>query len=292
MAAMQTRRYVPYLFLSPALIFGAIFFLLPLGLALYLTFTNFQAFAPHHAVGLLNYKYLLTRDPLFLQTMRNTAVFAVGALGIGIPVSLLVAYTISKSKHRAFWRSIYWLPMATNVVAVAFAWKFMLDGATGLVNRVLDLFHLPGPGWLVDPKFAMFSVILVFVWMTLGSNMLLLSAGMEGIDESAYEAARIDGANTWQIFTRVAIPLLKPTLLFVMTTDLIICLSSFPLMLVLTEGGPAQSTTVTALYMYQMAFANLRLGRASAAAFILFLLIFAVTMAQLRLFRRGAMEGY
>lgn len=289
---MQTRRLTPYLFLSPALLFGLIFFLLPLALALYLTFTNFQAFAPYHAVGFLNYKYLLTRDPLFLQTMRNTAVFAIGALGIGIPVSLLVAYTISKSHHRAFWRAIYWLPMATNVVAVAFAWKFMLDGATGLVNRVLDLFGLPGPGWLIDPKFAMFSVILVFVWMTLGSNVLLLSAGMEGIDETVYEAARIDGATTFQLFRQVAIPLLKPTLLFVMTTDLIICLSSFPLMLVLTDGGPAQSTTVTALYMYQMAFANLRLGRASAAAFILFLLIFAVTMAQLRMFRRGGMEAY
>ena len=285
------RQWIPYLFLSPALLFGFVFFLLPLGLALYLTFTNFQAFAPHHTVGLQNYKYLLTRDPFFLQTMRNTAVFAVGSLSLGIPLSLLVAYTISRSRHRTFWRSIYWLPMATNVVAVAFAWKFLLDGSTGLVNRVLDLFGLPGPGWLTDPKFAMLSVILVFVWMTLGSNILLLSAGMEGIDESAFEAARMDGANTYQLFTRIALPLLKPTLLFVMTTDLIICLSSFPLMLVLTEGGPAQTTTVTALYMYQMAFANLRLGRASAAAFILFLLIFVVTMVQMRMFQRGGMEA-
>ena len=122
--------------------------------------------------------------------------------------------------------------------------------------------------------------------------MLLLSAGLESLDESTFEAARIDGANAVQIFTQIALPLLRPTLLFVMTTDLIISLSSFPLMLVLTEGGPAQSTTVTALYMYQMAFTDLRLGRASAAAFILFLLIFAITMLQLRLFRRGGLESY
>lgn len=286
------HRYIPYIFLSPAFLFASIFFVLPLGLALYLTFTNFQAFAPHHFIGLRNYEYLLARDPFFFQTMRNTGIFAVGSLAIGIPLSLVMAYTISKSRFKAFWRSIFWLPMATNVVAVAFEWKFLLDGSTGLVNRVLDIFGLPGPGWLSNPKLAMLSVILVFVWMTLGSNMLLLSAGLEGLDESAFEAARIDGASTFSLFLRIVLPLLKPTLLFVVTTDLIICLSSFPLMLVLTEGGPAQSTTVTALYMYQMAFANLRLGRASAAAFILFLLIFAVTIVQMRMFRHGGLETY
>ncbi len=284
--------YAPYLFLSPALIFAVLFFIFPLALALGLAFTNFQAFAPHHFVGIRNYQYLLTRDPFFLDTLKNTAIFAAGSLSLGIPLSLLVAYTISKSRFKTFWRCIFWLPMATNVVAVAFEWKFLLDGPTGLVNRILDVFHLPGPGWLINPRLALFSVILVFVWMTLGSNMLLLSAGLENLDESTFEAAQIDGANALQIFMRVALPLLRPTILFVMTSDLIICLSSFPLMLVLTEGGPAQSTTVTALYMYQMAFADLRLGRASAAAFILFLLIFAVTMAQLRIFRRGGLESY
>ena len=285
-------RWTPYLFLSPAILFGVVFFLLPLGLAFYLTFTNFQAFAPYHAIGLQNYRFLLTRDPLFFQTIRNTGVFAVGSLAFGVPLALGVAYAISKSRFTAFWRSVYWLPMATNVIAVAFVWRFLLDGSTGLLNRVLDKFGLPGPGWLSDPKVAMLSVILVFVWMNLGRNMLLLSAGMDGIDEGTYEAARMDGASTFALVTRIAIPLLKPTLLFVTTTDLIICMSSFPLMLVLTEGGPAQSTTVTALYMYQMAFGNLRLGRASAAAFILFILIFAVTLLQLRLFRRGGLEGY
>ena len=285
-------KSVPYLFLSPALLFAAAFFVLPLLVAVYLAFTNFQAFAPHAFVGFRNFSYLLTRDPFFVDTMKHTVVFAIGSLVIGIPLSLLVAYAISVSRYKTVWRCIFWLPMATNVVSVAFEWKFLLDGPTGLVNRILDLLHLPGPSWLGDPRLAMFSVILVFVWMTLGSNMLLLSAGLEGLDESTFEAARIDGANAMQLLLQIALPLLKPTLLFVMTTDLILCFSSFPLMLVLTEGGPAQSTTVTALYMYQMAFGDLRLGRASAAAFILFLMIFAVTMAQLRLFRRGGLESY
>ena len=285
------RKVIPFLFLSPALLFGIVFFVLPIVVALWLTFTNYQAFAPVKSLGLANYKYLLTRDPFFVRTLKNTATFAIGALVLGIPLALTVAYAATRSRFRGLWRSIYWLPMVTNVIAVAFVWKFVLADSTGLMNKALGFFGLPGPGWLTDPRFAMLSVILVFVWMNLGKSMLLLSAGMDGIDESFFEAARIDGANTYCLFTRMAIPLLRPTLLFVTITDIITCLSSFPLILVLTEGGPAHSTTVTALYSYDMAFADLRLGRASAAAFILFVLILGVMLVQLRLFRRGGIEA-
>ncbi len=284
------RETTAYLFLGPAFLFGLVFFVLPIAVAFCLTFSNFQAFAPVKGVGLANYHYLLTRDPFFLRTLRNTATFATGALAVGIPLALAVAYASSRSHFRGVWRSIYWLPMVTNVIAVAFVWKFVLADSTGLVNQALGFFGLPGPGWLTDPRIAMLSVIMVFVWMNLGKSMLLLSAGIDGIDESFFEAARMDGANTFTLFTRIAIPLLKPTLVFVIITDIITCLSSFPLMLVLTEGGPAHSTTVTALYSYDMAFADLRLGRASAAAFILFALIFVVMLVQLRLFKRGGLE--
>ena len=288
-----TRRLVPFMFLSPALVFGIVFVIVPIGVASYLTFTNFQAFVPPRWVGFDNYIYLLTRDPFFFQTLRNTFVFALGAVALLVSLALVIAYALSTVRFKSFWRSVYWLPMVTNLVAVAFVWKFVLEDAYGLMNRALDLFGLPGPGWLTDPSFAMVSVILVFVWMNLGRSMLLLSAGMEGIDESCLEAARIDGAGSWDIFRRVTLPLLKPTLLFVIITNLFLSLgSSFPLMLVLTEGGPAHSTTVTALYMYQMAFAELRLGRASAAAFLLALVILPVTLLQLRLFRRGGMDPY
>ncbi len=287
---MMKRQMIAFAFLSPALLFGLIFFLLPIVVAFSLTFTNFQAFAPVRGVGLTNYIYLLTRDPFFVRTLGNTGTFALGALLLGIPLSLLVAYASSRSRFRGLWRSIYWLPMVTNVVAVAFVWKFVLADSTGLVNRTLDLFGLPGPGWLTDPRFAMLSVILVFVWMNLGKSMILFSVGIDSIDDSCFEAARIDGADTYRVFMRVAVPLLKPTILFVAITDLITCLSSFPLMLVLTEGGPAHSTTVTALYTYDMAFADLRLGRASAAAFILFALIFGMMLVQLHLFRQRWIE--
>lgn len=287
------RRLVPVMFLSPALAFGLVFVIVPIVVAGYLSFTNFQAFVLPRWVGLDNYIYLLRRDPFFFQTLRNTFVFALGAVAILVSLALVVAYALSTVRFKSLWRSVYWLPMVTNLVAVAFVWKFVLEDAYGLMNRALDLVRLPGPGWLTDPSMAMVSVILVFVWMNLGRSMLLLSAGIEGIDESCLEAARMDGAGSWDVFRRVTLPLLKPTLLFVIITNLFLSLgSSFPLMLVLTEGGPAHSTTVTALYMYQMAFADLRLGRASAAAFLLALVILPVTLLQLRLFRRGGMEPY
>jgi len=287
------RRLIPFIFLSPALAFGIVFVIVPIAVAAYLSFTNFQAFVAPRWVGLDNYVHLLTRDPFFFQTLRNTFAFAVGAVAILVSLALVVAYALSTVRFKSFWRSVYWLPMVTNLVAVAFVWKFVLEDAYGLMNRALDLVGLPGPGWLTDPSMAMVSVILVFVWMNLGRSMLLLSAGIDGIDESCLEAARMDGASNWDVFRRVTIPLLKPTLLFVIITNLFLTLgSSFPLMLVLTEGGPAHSTTVTALYMYQMAFADLRLGRASAAAFLLALVILPVTLLQLRLFRRGGMDAY
>lgn len=287
------RRLVPFIFLGPALAFGILFVIVPIAVASYLSFTNFQAFVSPRWVGLDNYIYLLTRDPFFFQTLQNTFVFAFGAVAILVSLALVVAYALSTVRFKSFWRSVYWLPMVTNLVAVAFVWKFVLEDAYGLMNRALDLVGLPGPGWLTDPSMAMVSVILVFVWMNLGRSMLLLSAGIDGIDESCLEAARMDGAGNWDVFRRVTLPLLKPTLLFVIITNLFLTLgSSFPLMLVLTEGGPAHSTTVTALYMYQVAFADLRLGRASAAAFLLALVILPVTLLQLRLFRRGGMDAY
>ena len=140
----------------------------------------------------------------------------------------------------------------------------------------------------------MTSVILIFVWMQLGQNMLLFSAGLSDIDESYYEAARLDGANERQVFFQITLPLLMPTTLFVLITNFIAGLSYFALMLALSDGtgGPMRSTTVTGLYMYQVAFSDLRIGRASAMAYVLAAVILVITLVQLRLFRRGGVEAH
>ena len=271
---------------------GAIFFLLPLAYAAYISFTRWDSFTPPRWVGFDNYQYLLTVDPRFWGTFWNTLYFAAGTLVVGVPLALILAYAFTRAYGQTFWRSIYWLPYITNVVAVAYIWQFLLDDSFGLVNRALGFLGLPGPGWLTDPQIAMTSIILIFVWMQLGHNLLLFSAGIAGIDESYYEAARLDGANERQLFTNITVPLLKPTLLFVLITNFITGLSYFVLMLVMADVAPQGPIKVTGLYMYEMAFADLRLGRASAAAYILFALVLAVTLVQLRVFRRGGVDAH
>jgi multiple sugar transport system permease protein len=289
---LSSKKVTPYLFLLPAALFGVIFFLLPILFSAYISLTNWDSLTPPRWVGLNNYIFLMTKDPFFWRSLLNTFYFAFGGILVGVPLALIVAYSFSNSKYQSVWRSLYWLPMITNVVAVAYIWQYVLHDTYGILNLMLAGLRLPGPGWLTDPRLAMISTILVFVWMRLGENMLLFSAGLADIDESYYEAARIDGANRWQLFTRITIPLLRPTILFVLITNFITGISYFTLMMVLTEGGPLRSTTVTGLYMYEMAFADLRMGRASAAAYILFVAIFVITLLQLRFFRRGGVEAH
>jgi multiple sugar transport system permease protein len=289
---LKGRRIAPYLFLAPTLFFFAIFFLLPIGFSLYLAFTNWNPLSTPSFIGLRNFQYVLTRDPYFFSTLRNTFVFAFGTVCFGVPLALVLAFVFSRSRGKAVWRTLYWLPMVTNVAAIAYLWRFMLDGTYGMLNTLLARVGIVGPQWLDDPLTAMIAVIVVAVWTGLGGNMIIFSAGLEGIAEVYYEAARIDGASAVQEFWNVTLPLLRPTLLFVSVTSFIAGLSSFALIMVMTGGGPAQSTNVTANYMYQVAFQDLRMGRASAMAYLLFVVILVVTLIQLRVFRRGGVEAY
>jgi multiple sugar transport system permease protein len=291
-ARMLTKKTAPYLFLGPVLLFGLVFFALPIAASLYLSFTSWNSLVAPRWIGLANYEHLFIRDPLFLKTLLNTLVFTVGVVGIGVPASLFLAGVFSRSRYQALWRSIYSLPMVTNVVAVGFIWWFVLADPWGVLNRLLALVGIAGPAWLNDPSTAMIAVVMVFVWMHLGQNMLLFSAGLGAIDESFHEAARIDGASEARIFWSITLPLLRPTILFVLITSVITAISYFALILVLTEGGPVNSTNVTALYIYGMAFTDLRLGRASAAAYVLLVVIFLVSVLQLRVLRRGGVEIY
>ena len=289
---LASKRVAPYLFLTPVIIFAVLLFLGPLLFAAYISMTSWDGVTSPTWVGLDNYAYLLGSDRFFFTSLWNTLYFAVGSVVIGVPVALLTAAMISQSRYQSFWRTVYWLPMITNIVAVAYIWWYILNDTSGLLNRALDLFGLPGPNWLTSMSTSMFSVIIVASWMSVGQNILVFLSGLGEIDETYYEAARLDGANPAQLFWHVTIPLLRPTILFVLITSLINSLSSFVLMLVLTEGGPARSTTVTGLYLYDMAFTDLRLGRASAAAYILFGIILIVSLIQLRLLRRGGVEAH
>lgn len=288
---LMSRAAAPYLFMAPAAIFGLGFFVGPLLFAAYISLTSWDAAGAPVWVGWSNYVYLFTQDRFFLTSILYTFYFAIGSVVLGTPVALLAAVLISRSRFQTVWRTIYWLPMITNIVAIAYIWWYILNDTSGILNRTLDLLGLPGPNWLTSPSTAMLSVIIVSAWLSVGQNVLLFLSGLNDIDESYYEAGRLDGANPVQLFWHVTLPLLRPTTFFVLTTSLITSLSTFALMLVLTDGGPARATTVTGLYLYDMAFTDLRLGRASAAAYVLFGIILAISLLQLRVMRRGGVEA-
>ena len=233
-AMLASRRVAPYVFMAPVFLFGFVFFVIPLGFSAYISLTEWNSTGFPRWVGLANYTQLIAHDPFLLSSLLNTFYFAFGMIVLGVPTALILAYVISRSRFSGVWRSIFWLPMITNLVAVAYIWKFLLADTSGLLNRALDLLGLPGPNWLTNPSLSMLSVIVVAVWVSLGHNILLFATGLNEIDESYYEAARIDGAEPLQLFWHVTVPLLRPTIVFVLITNFITALSSFALMLVLT----------------------------------------------------------
>lgn len=292
MSLLYSRRAAPWLLLAPALILGTIFYAVPIAFSVGLSFTDWNPLGSAHWRGLDNYAVLLTGDPLFLQSLANTFLLAAGSALVGIPAAFFLALAVTAGKSRAAWRTIFWLPAITNIVAVAYAWQTVLDPTYGVVNRMLAVLGIAGPDWLTQPATAMASVALVMAWMTLGQNMLLFSTGLEAIDPSVLEAARIDGASRRQMLWHVTLPLLKPTTLFVLVSTLISAMGTFALVLVMTGGGPDDSTMITALYLYRMAFESLRMGRSSAAAVILAGTILLLCGLQFRVFGRdGKVPG-
>ncbi|WP_062016191.1 carbohydrate ABC transporter permease [Aureimonas sp. AU4] len=287
-----TRRTAPYVFLAPVFVFGLLFFVGPLLFSLVLSFASWNSLGAFRLVGWQNYRYLLAVDPVFHTALWNTARFVGLTILLGVPLALALALAIRRSRIASVWQAIYWLPMITNVVAVSYVWKQILDDPYGLVNRFLAFLGVAGPSWLLDPDWAMLSLVLVFLWFQVGQDMMLFLAGLNGLDSSIEEAARMDGASGWRTFRHVTLPLLAPTMLFVTLSNLIRGVGYFALMLILTEGGPVNSTRTAALRMYELAFSELKLGMASAAAYILLFVVMLLSAIQLRVMRRGGVEGW
>ena len=278
----------PYWFLAPLFAFTAIFLALPLGFSVWLAFTRWNPLSEPRWVGTGNFEYLLTRDDTFWATLGNTFVFAFAIVAIGVPLALALAFLFHRARGRSVWRAIYYLPQITSFVAIAYLWQFVLDDRYGLANRLLGLLGFRGFDWLTDSTMAMVSVIMVMVWYDLGRSMVVFSAAIEGVPKDLYEAAELDGAGPWLQFSRITVPLIRPAVVFVTITSFIGGMGTFALILAMTNGGPRGSTEVTALYLYQMAFQDLRMGRASAGALILFAIIAVLTVLQFRLLRERA----
>lgn len=300
----QTRRWdsrrrqtvVGYLFLAPTLLFFAVFLVVPLGFSLFISFSSWSGFdlTSIEWVGLQNYKDILSKDSAFLTPiLTNTLYFAFGTVLLSFVAAVIVAYMITRLKFEGFWRTLYFLPMVTTVVAVGNVWKFMYDPNGGLINAVLNRLGMPTIAFLDNPDTALTSIVVVSAWAAIGSAVLILTAGLKGIPESYYEAAELEGASVSKMFWHITLPLLRPSMLFVLITGLISGLQSFTLTMVMTgDGGPGNATNVGGLEMYNQAFQYSAWGIACAMAFILFIIVFVVTAIQLMIFRRGGVESY
>jgi multiple sugar transport system permease protein len=242
-------------------------------------------------VGIANFKEILNPASSFVAPILvNTLVFAFGSVFLALVASVALANAINRLRFQGFWRTLYFLPIVTTVAAVGNVWKYLYEPSGGLINGLLNAIGLPSVRFLADPDTALPSVVVVSAWASLGTAILILTAGLKNVPESYYEAAELDGANSWSMFWHITLPLLRPTLLFVMITQFIAGLQSFALIIVMTGGGPGNATNVAGFEMYQQAFSFGVWGVASAMAFVLFLIIFAITLIQLWVFRQRGEE--
>ena len=285
-----------WLFAAPALTVIGLFFGLPVVAALALSLTDFDIYAladPGNLrfVGLGNYVGLL-QNPLFWKSLGNTLYFVIVGVPLSVAMSLGAALLLHSKVGRLkpFFRTAYFAPVVTTVVAVAVIWRYLFHTKYGLVNWGLSTLGIDAIDWLGDPRWAMPTIILFAVWKNFGYNMIIFLAGLQSIPEDLYEAARIDGANTWKQFRHVTLPMLGPVLLLVSILTMAGYFQLFAEPYVMTQGGPLESTKSVLYLMYEEGFKWWNLGNASAVAFLLFLLMVATTSGLLWFARRKGVE--
>ena len=237
-------------------------------------------------IGLANYQALLD-DPKFRKAIVNTAYFVIVGVPLTLVLGLAAAVALDRGirRFRTLFRVGYYLPVVTSIVAIAVVWRFLLNPDQGLLNMLLAGLGIKGPAWLADPLLAMPSIIAMAAWRNLGLAMIVFLAGLQTIPAQLYEAASIDGAGRWQAFRHVTLPLLRPTILFLVVITTIGYLQLFEEPFVMTEGGPLDQTLSISMYMYQQGFEFFNQGYAAAIAWILFILVAIVAIAQFRLLR-------
>ena len=290
----RAQQRAGWLMISPALALIGLFFAVPVGAGLLLSLTDFDIYAVADIsnmrwIGFANYAHILS-DPLFWKALGNTFYFVLVGGPMSIAVSLACALLLDAKGVRwpGVFRSVYFMPVVTTLVAVAVVWRYLYHPRYGLIDAALTRLGMPAIDWLGDPLWAMPAIILMSVWKNFGYNMLILIAGLQSIPRETYEAAELDGAGAWQRFLHVTLPGLGPTLLFV---GIITMLGQFQLFAepyIMTQGGPLKATTSIVLLMYEQGFRWWRIGFAAAIAFLLFLIMLAGTLIQLRLQRHRA----
>jgi multiple sugar transport system permease protein len=259
-----------------------------------MSFHQWDLFTPARFVGLANFRRLFSDDPLFGIAVRNTLVFTVGTLVPTVGISLAIAAALNqKLKGIGIFRTAIFLPLAVSAVVMAIVWQFVFNTDNGLLNIMLGWFGLGPVPWLIDPNWAMVSLCLVSVWKSVPFATVVLLAAMQGVPETLYEAARIDGAGVLRRFFSITVPLIRGALSFVVVISIINAFQAFDQVYVLTggHGGPETGTYVLGIMLFQHAFAFLQFGYASALAWVMFAILLVLTALQLRLARRMTVES-
>jgi multiple sugar transport system permease protein len=283
-----------WLFIAPAITLIAVFFFLPVGASLLLSITDFDLYAVANPanvriVGTRNYTDLL-HNPTFWLALKNTFYFALigGPLTVATSLGAALLVNAKAVRFKTFFRTVYFLPFVTTLVAVAIVWRYLYHPQYGFLNYALGAVGIHPVDWLGDPRWAMPAIILLAVWKNFGYNMLIFIAGLQSVPEDLYEAAALDGAGAVRQFWHVTLPNLAPTFFFVGVVTMIGYFQLFAEPYVMTTGGPLGATTSLVLFMYEEGFRWWRLGVAASIAFLLFLIILVWTAIQLRLERRLA----
>ena len=270
-----------YVLIAPWLVGFMVFLAYPMLRSLYLSFTNYNLLNPPVWVGFQNYERIFA-DADFWQSLKVTFLFALGSVPGGTVIAIAIAMVLSqKLRGINFWRTIFFMPSVLSSIAVAILWLFIFRPEGGLLNIVLSWFGIEGPSWVTSEVWAL-PALIVMSWWTVGGQMVIYLAGLKGIPESYYEAAEIDGANGWAKFRFVTIPMLSPTIFFNVVLGIIGALQVFDVGWVMTRGGPNKATLFYMINLYQRAFSYVQMGYASALAWILFIIIMAITLLVIR----------
>lgn len=286
---IQARRnFWGYLFILPNFLGFLVFMLVPILMSLYFSFTNYDVISTIEFVGLENYINLF-QDEQFIVAILNTLWFTVLTVPVGVILSLLLAVLLNRQiRGISIFRTLVFIPVITSMVAVSLVWSMLYEENGGLLNTLLGYLHLPSVAWLTSTEMAMISIAIMSIWKGLGYNMTIFLAGLQGVPRDLYEAATIDGANAFQKFRKITVPMIGPTTYFVTLMALIGSLQVFDQVNIMTGGGPVNATRTIAFHLYQYGFQFYKMGYACAAAYVLFILVFTVSLIQNRSSKKWA----
>ncbi len=281
----NSQVFVAFLFLLVPVLLLTALKIYPVFYNLYLSFTRYELFEPPRFVGMKNYNYVFS-NTVTRQSIVNTLLFTIEAVPIGTALALIIAKLLDQSlRGRVFLRTLYYLPVVSSVVVSAMIWRWIYSPQHGLLNYLLGTVGISPQNWLHDPNLALISLVIVTIWGSIGSNMVIFLAGLQDIPRDVIEAARVDGANPLQSFLFITVPLMRPVILFVVVTFTIGIFRNFGLIFMLTQGGPFNRTNTMVWEVYQNVFGYLRLGRGAAISVVMLVIVLILTLISFRVLR-------